>query len=149
VPLLLLSPPRNRETNEPWSGISSPAAEEPPSEEFLSFISPVQFTPHFRIASFAVLLIACLSRDLSVDRNDDVVGLDPFPSEVDGSLEGFEYSSTEFDLAWPHDDDDREGGWRCESSLTSELCGAAGSETFGVERDLGFWDLSTSTVRPR
>lgn len=121
--LLLLSPPRNRDTNEPWSGTSSPPAEEPPSE-FLSFISPLQFALHFRIASFAVLLIACLSRDLSVERNEDVVGLDPFGTDVEGSLEGLEYSSTEFDLVWPHVDDDREGGWRCESSLLpSELGG--------------------------
>jgi hypothetical protein len=42
---------------------------------------------------------------LSVERKD-VVGLDPLLSEVEGSLEGFEYSSTEFDLEWPHSVDD-------------------------------------------
>ena len=47
------------------SGASSPLVG-------VSFFRPPQLTPHLRIASFAVLLMACLSRDLSVWKKFDV-----------------------------------------------------------------------------
>jgi hypothetical protein len=125
----------------------------PPELPAESFISPVQLTPHFRIASFAVLLIACLSRDLSVERKDAAVGLPLIPrTGVEGSLEGLGYSSTEFDFRCPRTDEGWEenpDGFRYESSLPSELSAGRGSEELGVERDLPAVGLSTSTDRPR
>ena len=50
------------------------------SSDTVSFlIKPVQFTPHLRIASFAVLLMTCLSAalDFSVEKNEG--GLDGRP----------------------------------------------------------------------
>ena len=54
---------------------SSPSAVSSPLAVWLSFLSPPQLTPHLRIASLAELLIACLSRVLSVWKKF-VVGLD-------------------------------------------------------------------------
>lgn len=44
----------------------------PDAPPFASFRNPPQLTPHFRIASLAVLLSACLSpaRDFSVDKKE-------------------------------------------------------------------------------
>ena len=55
----------------------------------LSFFSEPQLTPHFRIASFAVLLMACLSRDFRVWKKlePEDVPLSFFESEREGLLD--------------------------------------------------------------
>lgn len=137
----------------------------------MSFLSPPQLTPHFRIASLAELLSACLSaafdlrverKELAVDEPTECRGLleavpeseNPLensspPTETDDEIES---AREDRDCAWECVDEDRP--WYCgdrypdvSSSNSISLAGLS-SELAGSSR-LGVVELVVRLRRPR